>query len=331
MRSRVAKDLPLGGLGFTSPVVFTARNCAPDSCRTGDSLFSFEGAFCSISPILVGFRLRGGARVSSAGSGKTVIVWMRRWVAGSVNCALRIGQHRSANRHYVMIDKLIAFLGRAREDNVVSLGYEAAMGSTTEQAPRVRGRPRSFQQDAVLDRAMTLFWRQGYEPTSMSDLSRATGLNAPSIYAAFGNKERLFLRVLDHYVKTRKAAIEQILETAPTAREAMRELLMKAARRYTSPEHPPGCLVALAATGASPEARMIQKTVRHRRRIREEMLRARIQKGIDAGELPHGTRAGPLAKFFSTVFHGMALQAADGASRAELEAVAKEAMAAWPA
>ena len=204
------------------------------------------------------------------------------------------------------------------------------MGTAVEQVRRARGRPRSFNQDAALDRAMMLFWRQGYEPTSMSDLGRVMGLNAPSIYAAFGNKEGLFLRVLDRYVKARTPGLEHLLEAASSAEEAVRGLLMRAAKGFTLPGRPPGCLVVLAAARVSPEARVIQRKLRHRRRRREELVQARIQQGIDAGELPVGTRAGPLAKFYSTVFQGMALQAADGASRAELEAVVEEAMAAWP-
>jgi AcrR family transcriptional regulator len=204
------------------------------------------------------------------------------------------------------------------------------MGTVAEQIPRVRGRPRAFDQQAALDRAMMLFWRQGYEPTSLSDLSRAMGLNAPSIYAAFGNKERLFLRVLDRYLETRMGEIERGFQTPSTAEAALRDFLMLAARRFTDPRKPPGCLVVLAAARVSPQARTIQSKLRHRRRRREALLRARIQQAIDAGELPIGTRAAPLAKFYATVFQGMAMQAADGASRAELKAVAKEAMAAWP-
>ncbi len=206
----------------------------------------------------------------------------------------------------------------------------ARMGTVAEQIPRVRGRPRAFDQQAALDRAMMLFWRQGYEPTSLSDLSRAMGLNAPSIYAAFGNKERLFLRVLDRYLETRMGEIERGFQTPSTAEAALRDFLMLAARRFTDPRKPPGCLVVLAAARVSPQARTIQSKLRHRRRRREALLRARIQQAIDAGELPIGTRAAPLAKFYATVFQGMAMQAADGASRAELKAVAKEAMAAWP-
>src|SRR5215472_10707400 len=145
------------------------------------------------------------------------------------------------------------------KDSLVLLGYEASMAGAAEQIPRVRGRPRSFDFDAALDRAMMLFWRQGYEPTSMSDLGRVMGLNAPSIYAAFGNKEGLFLRVLERYVKTRTSGFEKTLDAASSAQEAVRNLLMRAAWRFTSPENPPGCLVILAAARVSPEARLIQR------------------------------------------------------------------------
>lgn len=214
--------------------------------------------------------------------------------------------------------------------SIIWNGYGSRMGTVVEQMPRMRGRPRAFDQQTALDRAMMLFWRQGYEPTSLSDLSRAMGINAPSIYAAFGNKERLFLRVLDRYLETRMGEIERALEASTTAEAALRHLLIRAARRFTSPENPPGCLVVLAAARVSPQARTIQRKLRHRRRRREALLRARIQQGIDTGELPIGTRAAPLAKFYATVFQGMAMQAVDGASRAELEAVAEDAMAAWP-
>src|SRR5258707_6168689 len=118
----------------------------------------------------------------------------------------------------------------------------AAMGRVAEQISRMRGRPRAFDQQAALDRAMMLFWQQGYEPTSLSDLSRAMGINAPSIYAAFGNKERLFLRVLDRYLENRIGEVERALQ-ASTAQAAVRHLLIPAAKRVTSPANPPRWLV----------------------------------------------------------------------------------------
>src|SRR5258707_14045227 len=107
------------------------------------------------------------------------------------------------------------------------------MGRVAEQIPRMRGRPRAFDQQAALDRAMMLFWQQGDEPTSLSDLSRAMGINAPSIYAAFGNKERLFLRVLDRYLETRMGEIERVFQAPSTAEAAGRQLLVSAGSGIT--------------------------------------------------------------------------------------------------
>src|SRR5260370_33982821 len=112
----------------------------------------------------------------------------------------------------------------------------AAMGRVAEQISRMRGRPRAFDQQAALDRAMMLFWRQGYEPTSLSDLSGAMGINAPSIYAAFGDKERLFLRVLDRYLGNRIGEVERALQ-ATTDEAAGRLLLIHAAMRFTNPRY----------------------------------------------------------------------------------------------
>jgi AcrR family transcriptional regulator len=178
---------------------------------------------------------------------------------------------------------------------------------------------------------MELFWRQGYESTSIADLTRAMGINPPSLYAAFGDKERLFLEAVERYGCHSKQTPESILAQAPSAREAVERLLEAVAREFTDPCHPPGCMVVSAATNCSAGAVHVQAALAARRRRAEANLKARIAQGVKQGELPAGTDCGALAKFYCTVIEGMSIQARDGASRKSLLATAAAAMRAWPA
>ncbi len=177
---------------------------------------------------------------------------------------------------------------------------------------------------------MELFWRQGYESTSIADLTKAMGINPPSLYAAFGDKERLFLEAVERYGHSGQTP-ESILSEAPSAREAVERLLEAAAREFTDPCHPPGCMVVSAATNCSAGAVHVQAALAARRRTAEAKMKARIERGMKQGELAPRTDCGALAKFYCTVMEGMSIQARDGASRKSLLATATAAMRAWPA
>ena len=100
------------------------------------------------------------------------------------------------------------------------------MGMKPQSSPAVpRGRPRAFDAEAALDRALQVFWRQGYEGTSLSDLTKATGLNRPSLYAAFGNKEALFRKALDRYAEQAGRFLRDAVNE-PTARAVVERLLL---------------------------------------------------------------------------------------------------------
>lgn len=178
---------------------------------------------------------------------------------------------------------------------------------------------------------MQLFWRQGYESTSIADLTKAMGISPPSLYAAFGDKERLFLEAVERYGGHAGRTPESILSEASSAREAVERLLDAAARQFTDPCHPPGCMVVSAATNCSADAAHIQAALAARRRGAEAKLKARIERGMKEGELPPRTDCGALAKFYCTVIEGMSTQARDGASRRSLLATAAVALRAWPA
>lgn len=198
------------------------------------------------------------------------------------------------------------------------------------RAGKTRGRPRSFDADDALERAMQLFWQQGYESTSIADLTKAMNINPPSLYAAFGDKERLFLAAVARYGKRMGGKPAEILGAAPTAREAVQSLLEKAAHEFTDRSHPPGCMIITAATNCSAGAAQVQRMLADLRRGLEKQLETRIARAMSARELPAGTDAGALAKFYATVFAGMSIQARDGASRKSLLATAAAAMRAWP-
>jgi AcrR family transcriptional regulator len=190
-------------------------------------------------------------------------------------------------------------------------------------------RPRQFDEDEALDQAMKLFWRHGYEGTSLSDLTEAMGINRPSLYATFGNKEALFHRALERYIEGPGASVTAAL-ALPTAREAVEALLRMYADAPSVPGRPLGCLVVSGALGCSAEAEPIRKELSQVRAASIASLRKRLERAQREGELPESTRPGDLARYLWTVLHGMAIDAIDGATQAQLREVAKLAMLAWP-
>jgi AcrR family transcriptional regulator len=199
-----------------------------------------------------------------------------------------------------------------------------------KHAPRAKiGRPLSFDRDAALHQAMLLFWRHGYESTSLSDLTAAMGVTPPSIYSAFGNKKRLFLEAICHYLSG-PITSESIIKGANTAREAAEGLLRASAAGFTGTNTPPGCLLATSAISCSADAADVQKKLSLIRRNIEACLTERIVAGINAGEVSPQTDAGALAGLIMAVIQGMSTLARDGATRAKLLRVAETAMQAWP-
>jgi AcrR family transcriptional regulator len=177
---------------------------------------------------------------------------------------------------------------------------------------------------------MELFWRQGYESTSISDLTAAMGITAPSLYAAFGDKERLYLESVQRY-ESGLGNSGRILAGEATARAAIERLLEASAIELTNTkDHPPGCMVVASAINGSPESAHVQAALRGCRIEAEARITATIRRGVRNGELPARTNAAALGKFYMTVIQGMTIQARDGATQKELLAVARAAMLQWP-
>jgi AcrR family transcriptional regulator len=192
------------------------------------------------------------------------------------------------------------------------------------------GRPREFCTDEALHRALEVFWRKGYAGASLSDLTEAMGITRPSLYAAFGNKEELFRKALDRYEGAHLCFTHEALRE-PTARAVVERLLRGFADAQTDPDYPHGCLGINAALACGEEGEPIRREVAGRRLAAEQALAERLRQARAAGEpLPCGDPA-DLARYVVTLSKGMAVQAADGATRDELHRVVDAALRIWSA
>jgi AcrR family transcriptional regulator len=193
----------------------------------------------------------------------------------------------------------------------------------------VIGRPREFDRETALQAAMLLFWRKGFAATSMNDLCDAMGIRSPSLYAAFGSKETLYLEAIEHYVRTVGPTIWDKL-AATSARDGVEKMLLAATESLpeTGPI-PAGCMAVLGGVGDEWPAAVADVV----KEVRSEMLgnlQSRLKTAVTEGELPAATNVDRLSRFYLSVFQGMALQARDGATSVELKGVAASAMLAWP-
>ena len=191
------------------------------------------------------------------------------------------------------------------------------------------GRPRAFDVEQALDRALDVFWRKGYEGTTLCDLTAAMGINPPSLYAAFGNKEGLFRKAIDRYWDLQAAARDEAL-SAPTAREVAERLLKGTAKFLGDPCHPKGCFAVQGALACGADAECVRRELEARRGASQAQIRERLKRAKKDGDLPADADPAALARYLSTVIEGMSVQAASGASRNDLERVAETALRAFP-
>jgi AcrR family transcriptional regulator len=176
---------------------------------------------------------------------------------------------------------------------------------------------------------MLIFWRQGYEGTSIADLTRELDVNAPSLYAAFGSKEELFRKVVARYIEKPASYLPNALKE-PTARRVVEKLFDGAINMVMQRGNPDGCLLVHGALAAGPQAGFAREQLSRCRAGAEAAIRRRFEQAKVEGDLPKRTDAAKLAAYVITVIWGMSVQAAGGATRGQLEQVAQQALQAWP-
>jgi len=191
------------------------------------------------------------------------------------------------------------------------------------------GRPREFDVDDALETALQLFWRKGYEGTSLSDLTEAMGITRPSLYSAFGNKESLYRKALDRY-RTERACMAAAALGEPTSRAVVETLLYGFCDAATDPHCPGGCLAVNSTLACSDQAAAVRDEQIAQRRELELALATRFEVCRAAGDLPDSSSPSDLARYVMTMFQGLAVQAGSGASREELRNVVAMVLRGWP-
>ncbi|MFB7652597.1 MULTISPECIES: TetR/AcrR family transcriptional regulator [unclassified Streptomyces] len=191
------------------------------------------------------------------------------------------------------------------------------------------GRPRGFDTDQALERAMLVFWEHGYEGASLSCLTRAMGISTTSMYAAFGNKEQLFRKALERYTGGPSAYLARALEE-PTALGVATAILAGTVRTTTRPSHPQGCLGVQSALTASDAGREVRELLIGWRNDSHASVRDRFRRSVEEGDLPPETDPGLLARCLTTFAFGLAVQAASGVCRDELQEAADAFLRTWP-
>lgn len=192
------------------------------------------------------------------------------------------------------------------------------------------GRPREFDRDQALKHAMELFWERGYEGATLADLQKVMGgITAPSFYAAFGSKEKLFREAVGLYNQVEGTPMMKAIMDGSTARISIENWLRAMAESSCRPDKPRGCFMVLGAMNCMPGNKDVERFMFDQRSSREQFIRRRLRRGVVDGDLPKTADVNALASFYSTVVDGLALRARDGASRKILTAIVERAMAAW--
>lgn len=199
-----------------------------------------------------------------------------------------------------------------------------------QSEPRGKGRPRAFDRAQALNKALEIFWRQGYAPASVAELCKAMEINPPSLYATFGNKASLFLEALRHYEHTYWDAPARRFLAEPDVHAAVEQFFREAAEILLSPEMPCGCMVVLAAVNISEDEKEIIAAVRALRLATKTMFADRFRRAIQDGQIPADTDVPALAGALNTLLEGLSLQARDGLFQSELKAIAAHAVRMLP-
>jgi AcrR family transcriptional regulator len=207
-------------------------------------------------------------------------------------------------------------------------------GSMTDQeicTRKGRGRPKTFDREAALDIALELFWRHGYEATSLSDLVEATGAKAPTLYAEFTNKEGMFRAAVDRYIE-KFAEQRQAALACPEScvEKGVEGYFRSTAACFTDGKKPAGCFFICTSTALSADSTEVADMLRARHNSQENHLNEFLLARQAAGELDAKTDITALSAYLGCVLQGMSVRAREGASRAELDSIIDTLMLQWP-
>jgi AcrR family transcriptional regulator len=209
-----------------------------------------------------------------------------------------------------------------------NLSFQKCVKSSMNNSTAVEvkmGRPRGFDEDAALEAAMQVFWEKSYEGATIADLTQAMGINRSSMYAAFGDKESIFRRVMQRYRADRMTYIRQAL-AQPSLRRVVAGLIHGTAEFLSRPDNPRGCLSIQGALACGTDAEQVKLATIDWRKNGEAALKNRLQQAQSEGELPAQIQPADFARYLSSVMAGLSVQAANGATRADLQRVAEIAL-----
>lgn len=192
------------------------------------------------------------------------------------------------------------------------------------------GRPRTFDRDSAIHAAMTLFWAQGYEPTSLAQLRESMGgLSSASFYAAFTSKEALFREVVDQYIASYGQVTASLKDDRLTPRDAIETALRKSAAMQTAKSHPPGCLIMLGASNCSPENRQVEALLVQERQRNRQGIERHVERAKANGDLSPATDTIAIARTFNIFLTGMSFEARDGVPLSQIDAAITSLMGLW--
>ncbi len=201
-----------------------------------------------------------------------------------------------------------------------------------EAVKKCRGRPKTFDRDAALDKALTLFWTHGYEGTSLSDLVAATGAKAPTLYAEFENKEGLFRAAMERYIERfsaeRNAALQ---DESKSVAEAIEGWFRATAACFTNCDTPAGCFFICTSTALSSSASEIAHMLRQQHDAQQQTLLDFLTARQQRGDIPAQVDILSLARYLACMLQGMSVRAREGAPKADLDNIIDTLMAMWPA
>ena len=200
---------------------------------------------------------------------------------------------------------------------------------THSVSARRRGRPKCFDEKQALEKAMFLFWQYGYEATSISDLTHALGITAPSLYSTFGDKVGLFEKCLNHYLENEACPIDEIFKYSQSTKIAIELYLFENVKRLIQDNKPTGCMLVVSTMNCSVTNHQIQTELLNQRLATKNKIFDRLQLGMQQGELTENTDIQAMTDFYTTLLQGMTIQARDGATLEQLENVVKMAMKNW--